>query len=228
MVTIPAGARSIRVVELNTSSSYLAIRDTQRRYYLNGHWTVDWPGRHPIAGAMFEYKRPYNRPESLISTGPTNETLIIEVRNWWTPLSPVFIPLWLTELLISIDIILCYFLSFFISLFLLHSFSRRYCCRAGTQVYAGNTLWGNLMRKGITSNTIIHGQSYAPSAQQLVPEVSVVMNYNTFWYLLVLVFLCIFKSKIISKSIVSMKRDRSPLDLQSGSGSKAQSDLSHL
>ncbi|XP_037641856.1 A disintegrin and metalloproteinase with thrombospondin motifs 16 [Sebastes umbrosus] len=86
VVTIPAGARSIRVMELNTSSSYLAIRDTQRRYYLNGHWTVDWPGRHPIAGAIFEYKRPYNRPESLISTGPTNETLVIEILlQGWNP-----------------------------------------------------------------------------------------------------------------------------------------------
>ncbi|XP_013858887.1 A disintegrin and metalloproteinase with thrombospondin motifs 16 isoform X2 [Austrofundulus limnaeus] len=82
VVTIPAGARSIRVVELNTSSSYLAVRDTQRHYYLNGMWTVDWPGRHPIAGTMFEYKRPYNRPESLISTGPTNETLVVE---GWNP-----------------------------------------------------------------------------------------------------------------------------------------------
>lgn len=81
VVTIPVGARSIRVMELNTSSSYLAVRDTQRRYYLNGHWTVDWPGRHPIAGAIFEYKRPYNRPESLISSGPTNETLVIEARS---------------------------------------------------------------------------------------------------------------------------------------------------
>ncbi|XP_054638948.1 A disintegrin and metalloproteinase with thrombospondin motifs 16 isoform X1 [Dunckerocampus dactyliophorus] len=79
VVIIPAGARSIRVLELNTSSSYLAVRDTQRRYFLNGHWTVDWPGRHPIAGAIFEYKRPYNRPESLISVGPTNETLVIEI-----------------------------------------------------------------------------------------------------------------------------------------------------
>lgn len=79
VVTIPVGARGIRVMEVNTSSSYLAVRDTQRRYYLNGHWTVDWPGRHPIAGAIFEYKRPYNRPESLISSGPTNETLVIEV-----------------------------------------------------------------------------------------------------------------------------------------------------
>ncbi|KAM3615039.1 uncharacterized protein V6R79_022589 [Siganus canaliculatus] len=86
VVTIPAGARSIRVMELNTSSSYLAIRDTQRRYYLNGHWTVDWPGRHPIAGAIFEYKRPYNRPESLFSTGPTNETLVIEILlQGWNP-----------------------------------------------------------------------------------------------------------------------------------------------
>ncbi|XP_061772178.1 A disintegrin and metalloproteinase with thrombospondin motifs 16 isoform X1 [Nerophis ophidion] len=79
VVIIPAGARSIRILELNTSSSYLAVRDTQRRYFLNGHWTVDWPGRHPIAGAIFEYKRPYNRPESLISVGPTNETLVIEI-----------------------------------------------------------------------------------------------------------------------------------------------------
>uniref|UniRef100_A0A8P4KKE3 ADAM metallopeptidase with thrombospondin type 1 motif, 16 n=1 Tax=Dicentrarchus labrax TaxID=13489 RepID=A0A8P4KKE3_DICLA len=86
VVTIPAGARSIRVMELNTSSSYLAVRDTKRRYYLNGHWTVDWPGRHPIAGAIFEYKRPYNRPESLISTGPTNETLVIEILlQGWNP-----------------------------------------------------------------------------------------------------------------------------------------------
>uniref|UniRef100_A0A7N6BCN7 ADAM metallopeptidase with thrombospondin type 1 motif, 16 n=1 Tax=Anabas testudineus TaxID=64144 RepID=A0A7N6BCN7_ANATE len=83
VVTIPAGARSIRVMELNTSNSYLAVRDTQRHYYLNGHWTVDWPGRHPIAGAIFEYKRPYNRPESLISNGPTNETLVIEVKDQW-------------------------------------------------------------------------------------------------------------------------------------------------
>ncbi|XP_056901633.1 A disintegrin and metalloproteinase with thrombospondin motifs 16 [Takifugu flavidus] len=86
VVTIPAGARGIRVMELNTSSSYLAVRDTQRRYYLNGHWTVDWPGRHAIAGAIFEYKRPYNRPESLISSGPTNETLVIEVLlQGWNP-----------------------------------------------------------------------------------------------------------------------------------------------
>ncbi|XP_061574256.1 A disintegrin and metalloproteinase with thrombospondin motifs 16 [Cololabis saira] len=86
VVTIPAGAQSIRVVELNTSGSYLAVRDTQRRYYLNGHWTVDWPGRHPMAGTTFDYKRPYNRPESLISSGPTNESLVVEILlQGWNP-----------------------------------------------------------------------------------------------------------------------------------------------
>ncbi|XP_034142841.1 A disintegrin and metalloproteinase with thrombospondin motifs 16 [Esox lucius] len=86
VVTIPSGARSIRVVELNTSSSYLSVRNTQRRYYLNGQWTVDWPGRHLIAGALFDYKRPYNRPESLTSAGPTNETLVVEVLlQGWNP-----------------------------------------------------------------------------------------------------------------------------------------------
>ncbi|XP_061677121.1 A disintegrin and metalloproteinase with thrombospondin motifs 16 isoform X2 [Syngnathoides biaculeatus] len=79
VATIPAGARSIRVVELNTSSSYLAIRDARRRYHLNGRWSVDRPGRRHIAGAIFEYKRPYNRAESLVSAGPTNETLVIEI-----------------------------------------------------------------------------------------------------------------------------------------------------
>ncbi len=79
MVTMPAGAHNIRVMELNSSSSYLALRNLQRKYYLNGRWTVDWPGRHSIAGAVFDYKRSYNRPESLTSTGPTNETLVVEV-----------------------------------------------------------------------------------------------------------------------------------------------------
>lgn len=171
VVTIPAGARSIRVMELNTSSSYLAVRDTQRHYYLNGHWTVDWPGRHPIAGAIFEYKRPYNRPESLIATGPINETLVIEVKEQWVVSFPIFHSS--MTFVISCIRCLCYF-SF--SLFLPHLFSCRYCCRAGTQVYVGNTLWRKLMRKGITSNTIIHGPSYALNVQQLVPEVSVNMN----------------------------------------------------
>ncbi|XP_042565154.1 A disintegrin and metalloproteinase with thrombospondin motifs 16 [Clupea harengus] len=79
VVTIPAGARSIRLLELNASSSYLAIRSVQKKYHLNGRWTIDWPGRHNIAGTVFDYSRPYNRPESLTASGPTNETLVVEI-----------------------------------------------------------------------------------------------------------------------------------------------------
>ncbi|MGH0135064.1 UNVERIFIED_CONTAM: hypothetical protein FKN15_047660 [Acipenser sinensis] len=79
VVTIPAGARSIRVYEMNSSSSYLAVRNSNHKYYLNGYWTVAWPGRHTFSGTVFEYKRPYSRPESLTATGPTNETLVIEI-----------------------------------------------------------------------------------------------------------------------------------------------------
>ncbi|XP_073534603.1 A disintegrin and metalloproteinase with thrombospondin motifs 16 [Phyllobates terribilis] len=79
LVTIPAGSRSIRVSEMNISTSYISVRNTQKKYYLNGYWTIDWPGQYKFAGAVFEYKRPYNNPETLISAGPTNETIIVEI-----------------------------------------------------------------------------------------------------------------------------------------------------
>ncbi|KAM6224390.1 A disintegrin and metalloproteinase with thrombospondin motifs 16 [Rhynchocyon petersi] len=79
MVTIPAGARSIRIYEMNVSTSYISVRSAFRSYYLNGHWTVDWPGRYKFAGTAFNYRRPHNQPESLTSPGPTNETLIVEL-----------------------------------------------------------------------------------------------------------------------------------------------------
>lgn len=87
VVTIPQGARSIRVVESNSSRSFLALRNTHRKYYLNGHWKVDWPGRYSIAGSVFDYKRPYNGLETLTSTGPTSETLVVEVGPYFCQLA---------------------------------------------------------------------------------------------------------------------------------------------
>ncbi|KAK2117555.1 A disintegrin and metalloproteinase with thrombospondin motifs 16, partial [Saguinus oedipus] len=78
MVTIPSGARSIRIYEMNISTSYISVCNALRRYYLNGHWTVDWPGRYKFSGTTFDYRRSYNEPENLIAAGPTNETLIVE------------------------------------------------------------------------------------------------------------------------------------------------------
>ncbi|KAK1345269.1 hypothetical protein QTO34_013979 [Cnephaeus nilssonii] len=79
MVTIPSGARSIRIYEMNVSTSYIAVRNALKTYYLNGHWTVDWPGRYKFSGTAFDYRRSHREPESLTSAGPTNETLIVEV-----------------------------------------------------------------------------------------------------------------------------------------------------
>nr|XP_055063768.1 A disintegrin and metalloproteinase with thrombospondin motifs 18 isoform X2 [Misgurnus anguillicaudatus] len=80
VVIIPAGARSIRVQEMEISTSYLAVRSLKRgTYYLTGDWTVDWPGRFQIAGTTFSYQRSFNRPESLYAAGPTNETLLFEL-----------------------------------------------------------------------------------------------------------------------------------------------------
>lgn len=79
MVIIPSGARSIRIYEMNVSTSYISVRNALKKYYLNGHWTVDWPGQYKFSGTAFNYRRSYREPESLTSPGPTNETLIVEV-----------------------------------------------------------------------------------------------------------------------------------------------------
>lgn len=79
MVTIPSGARSIHIREMNVSTSYISVRNALRKYYLNGHWTVDWPGRYKFAGTTFDYRRTSHEPESVTSSGPTNETLVVEV-----------------------------------------------------------------------------------------------------------------------------------------------------
>ncbi|XP_075068934.1 A disintegrin and metalloproteinase with thrombospondin motifs 16 [Mixophyes fleayi] len=79
LVTIPAGARSIRISEMNISTSYISVRNAQKKYYLNGYWTIDWPGQYKFAGTVFDYKRPYNNPETLTAAGPTNETIVVEI-----------------------------------------------------------------------------------------------------------------------------------------------------
>ncbi|KAI6077418.1 A disintegrin and metalloproteinase with thrombospondin motifs 18 [Aix galericulata] len=78
VVTIPAGARSIHLHEMQISTSYLAVRNLSKKYYLTGDWTIDWPGKFPFAGTVFDYQRSFDHPESLYAAGPTNETLVFE------------------------------------------------------------------------------------------------------------------------------------------------------
>ncbi|KAM9680278.1 A disintegrin and metalloproteinase with thrombospondin motifs 16 [Dama dama] len=79
VVTIPSGARSIRIYETNVSTSYISVRNALKKYYLNGRWAVDWPGQYKFSGTTFDYRRSHKEPESLTSPGPTNETLIVEL-----------------------------------------------------------------------------------------------------------------------------------------------------
>uniref|UniRef100_A0A7N6FJE3 ADAM metallopeptidase with thrombospondin type 1 motif, 18 n=1 Tax=Anabas testudineus TaxID=64144 RepID=A0A7N6FJE3_ANATE len=85
MVTVPAGARSVHVQEMEVSTSYLAVRSLKRKYYLTGDWIVDWPGKFNFGGTVFDYQRSFNKPESLYAAGPTNETLVFEVTSGSTP-----------------------------------------------------------------------------------------------------------------------------------------------
>ncbi|PKU40194.1 hypothetical protein llap_9502 [Limosa lapponica baueri] len=78
VVTVPAGARSIQLHEMQISTSYLAVRNLGKKYYLTGDWTIDWPGKFSFAGTVFDYQRSFNHPESLYAAGPTNETLVFE------------------------------------------------------------------------------------------------------------------------------------------------------
>uniref|UniRef100_A0A5F8G1Q7 A disintegrin and metalloproteinase with thrombospondin motifs 18 n=1 Tax=Monodelphis domestica TaxID=13616 RepID=A0A5F8G1Q7_MONDO len=79
VVTIPVGARSIEIQELQISTSYLAVCNLNKKYYLTGDWTIDWPGEFQFAGTVFDYQRPLNHPERLYAAGPTNETLVFEI-----------------------------------------------------------------------------------------------------------------------------------------------------
>lgn len=79
IVVLPKGARHIRVHEKSISSNYLAIRNIYGQYYLNGDRRVAWPGIYTLGGASFQYRRPYNEPETLDSVGPLEEDIILEV-----------------------------------------------------------------------------------------------------------------------------------------------------
>uniref|UniRef100_A0A4W4FWN8 ADAM metallopeptidase with thrombospondin type 1 motif, 18 n=1 Tax=Electrophorus electricus TaxID=8005 RepID=A0A4W4FWN8_ELEEL len=80
IVTVPVGARTIRIQETEISTSYLAVRGVESNtYYLTADWTVDWPGKFHFAGTVFHYQRSHNVPESLETVGPTNETLRFEI-----------------------------------------------------------------------------------------------------------------------------------------------------
>ncbi|XP_007428164.1 papilin isoform X1 [Python bivittatus] len=79
---IPMGATSIRIKEATPTRNFLAIKNVQGTYYLNGHWTIDFSRALPIASTVVHYDRGSEgdlASELLHARGPITEPLIIEL-----------------------------------------------------------------------------------------------------------------------------------------------------
>uniref|UniRef100_A0A7M4FQK1 Papilin n=1 Tax=Crocodylus porosus TaxID=8502 RepID=A0A7M4FQK1_CROPO len=79
---IPVGATSIRIKEVEPTRNFLAIKNAQGEYYLNGHWTIDFSRALHIASTVVHYDRGSEgdlAPELLYARGPTTEPLVIEL-----------------------------------------------------------------------------------------------------------------------------------------------------
>ncbi|NWV64315.1 PPN protein, partial [Malurus elegans] len=79
---IPVGATSIQIKEVKPSRNFLAVKNVQGEYYLNGHWTIDFSRALQVASTVLHYDRGSEgdvAPELLHARGPTTEPLIIEL-----------------------------------------------------------------------------------------------------------------------------------------------------
>lgn len=74
---IPAGATNIRVTD--KSNNYLALRNRNYHYVINGNWAISYPGVFNVAGTKIQYKRSADNQESFEATGPTEEDLHVMV-----------------------------------------------------------------------------------------------------------------------------------------------------
>merc|ERR1719400_1270707 len=85
---IPPGATNILITEMKASNNYLALRDQNGTYYLNGDWRIDYPQKMDVCGTTFHYERKYKNtaakgpltlfaPESIRALGPTTCSLFV-------------------------------------------------------------------------------------------------------------------------------------------------------
>ena len=99
ILLIPVGATNIEIREIRPSLNYLAIRNLDGKFYLNGNWRINPPSTLEFAGTKFHYSRPrlsrvgeneirsasaaaviqasINQLEVIKALGPTNETLFV-------------------------------------------------------------------------------------------------------------------------------------------------------
>lgn len=58
----------------------IALMNTKQRYFLNGNWIIDWPGRYESSGVAFHYERTRDS-EGIRSQGPLQEDLVVMVKK---------------------------------------------------------------------------------------------------------------------------------------------------
>ncbi|XP_048340392.1 papilin isoform X2 [Sphaerodactylus townsendi] len=79
---IPMGAMSIHIKEATPTRNFLAIKNVQGTYYLNGHWTIEFSRALHVASTVVHYDRGSEgdlAPELLHVRGPTTEPLLVEL-----------------------------------------------------------------------------------------------------------------------------------------------------
>ncbi|XP_047364777.1 ADAMTS-like protein 4 isoform X3 [Vespa velutina] len=80
ITTIPKGAMSLNISELRFSANFLALRDSNGSYVLNGPWSYSPSGTYKAAGTTLTYQRgDRNRLECILATGPLNDSLQLEI-----------------------------------------------------------------------------------------------------------------------------------------------------
>ncbi|XP_076245559.1 thrombospondin type-1 domain-containing protein 4 [Calliopsis andreniformis] len=80
VTTIPKGAMSLNISELRFSSNFLALRDSNGSYILNGPLAYSPSGTYKTAGTTLTYQRgDRNRVECIFATGPLNDSLHLEI-----------------------------------------------------------------------------------------------------------------------------------------------------
>lgn len=80
VTTVPKGAVSLNISELRFSSNFLALRDSNGSYILNGPLAYSPSGTYKAAGTTLTYQRgDRSRVECILATGPLNDSLHLEI-----------------------------------------------------------------------------------------------------------------------------------------------------
>lgn len=78
---------------MKASNNYLALRDVEGTYYVNGNWRIDFPSDYEAAGSIIHYERKVKgggkrarlltmfAPEQIRILGPITEPLYVVVSN---------------------------------------------------------------------------------------------------------------------------------------------------